>query len=114
MLQTLILGNVVVSAIITKLDQARKCGKNMNKSKNYCQICGLLRQRFSNHGSRPKCESPRLHGWVAKPCKLPHVKKKDLRTQHFKSKDSFLREHYDFKTKIKMQDKSKLPLVLFQ
>ena len=36
-------------------------------------------QRFSNHGS------PSLCGWVARACKLPHAKEKDLRTQDFKS-----------------------------
>ena len=55
-------------------------------------------QRFSNHGS------PRLYGWIAKACKLPHVKEKDLRTQNFKNEDPFLREHYDFKTKIKKSE----------
>ena len=60
-----------------------------------------LSQRFSNHGSRPECESRRLREWVAKACKLPPVKEKDLRTQDFKSDDPFLREHYDCKTKIK-------------
>ena len=33
------LGNVVVSATIMKLDQARKC-KNINKSRNQSQTCG--------------------------------------------------------------------------
>ena len=36
-------------------------------------------QCFSNHRSRPKTGSPRLCGWVAKACKLPHLK--DLRAQ---------------------------------
>ena len=61
-------------------------------------------QRISNHGSRPKCESPRLCGWVAKACKLPHVKEKDLRTRDFKNQDPFLKEHYNFKTKIKKSE----------
>ena len=59
-----------------------------------------LAQRFSNHGSRPKSGSPRLRGWVAKPYQLPHVKEKDLRIQDCKSEDPYLKEHYDFKTKI--------------
>ena len=46
-----------------------------------------LTQCFSNHGSRPKSGSPRLCGWIAKACKLPHVKEKDLRTQDFKSEE---------------------------
>ena len=62
------------------------------------------RQRFSNHGSRPKCELPRLRGWIAKACKLLHVKEKDLGTHDFKSEDPFLREHYDFKTEIKKSE----------
>ena len=45
-----------------------------------------------------------LKPWVAKACKLPHVKEKDLRTQDFKSEDPFLREHYDFKTKIQKSE----------
>ena len=57
------------------------------------------RQDYAD-GSRPKCGSPRLRGMVAKTCKLPHVKEKELRTQNFKSENRFLREHYDFKTKI--------------
>ena len=57
------------------------------------------RQDYAD-GSRPKCGLPRLRGMVAKTCKLPHVKEKELRTQNFKSENSFLREHYDFKTKI--------------
>ena len=61
-------------------------------------------QRFSNHGLRLKCESPRLHGWVATACKLLHVKEKNLRTRDFKNEDPFLREHYDFKTKIKKSE----------
>ena len=64
----------------------------------------VLTQRFSNHASRSKCESPRLCGWVVKACKLPHMKEKDLRTQDFKSEDSFLRDHYDFKTKIQKSE----------
>ena len=40
-----------------------------------------LHQCFSNHGS------PRLCGWVAKPCKLPHVKEKDLRAQDLRSEE---------------------------
>ena len=63
-----------------------------------------IEQRFSNHGLRPKCESPRLREWVAKACKLPHVKEKNLRTGDFKNEDLFLREHYDFKTKIKKSE----------
>ena len=43
----------------------------------------------------------KTNGWVAKACKLPRVKEKDLRTQDFKSKDPFLREHYVFQPKIK-------------
>ena len=46
-----------------------------------------LMQRFSNHGSRPKCGSPRRCGWVAKACKLLHPKEKGLRTQDFKNED---------------------------
>ena len=55
-------------------------------------------------GYDPKCELPRLHRWVAKACKLLHVKEKDLYIQDFKSEDPFLREHYDFKTKIKKSE----------
>ena len=55
-------------------------------------------------GLQPKCESPRLCRWVAKACKLPHIKEKDLRTQDFKSADPFLREHYDCKIKIKKSE----------
>ena len=40
-----------------------------------------LGQCFSNHGS------PRLCGWVAKPCKLPRVKEKDLRAQDLRSEE---------------------------
>ena len=40
-----------------------------------------LTQCFSNHGS------PRLCGWVAKACKLPHVKEKHLRTQDLRSEE---------------------------
>ena len=69
----------------------------------YMYYCPL-KQRFSNHGSRPKCGSPKLCGWVAKACKLPHEKEKDLGTQDFKSEDPFLRERYDFKTKIKKSE----------
>ena len=53
-----------------------------------------LYQCFSNHGSS------RLCGWVAKACKLPPVKKKDLRTRFEKWK-TFLRCHYEFKRKMK-------------
>ena len=42
-----------------------------------------------------------LKPWVAKACKLPHIKEKGLRTQDFKSEDPFLKEHYDITTKIK-------------
>ena len=51
-----------------------------------------LRQCFSNHGSQPKSGLPRLCEWVAKACKLPHVKEKDLRAQdlRFKVKTFFL------------------------
>ena len=60
-----------------------------------CKVFFLcLRQRFSNHGS------PRLRGMVAKTCKLPHAKEKELRTQDFKSENPFLKEYYDFKMKI--------------
>ena len=41
----------------------------------------LFNAAFSNHGL------PRQCGWVAKACKLPHVKEKDLRTQDFRSKE---------------------------
>ena len=51
-------------------------------------------------GSRPKCGSPRLRGMVAKTCKLPHVKEKQLRKKDFKNEILFSTEHYDFKTKI--------------
>ena len=61
-------------------------------------------QRFFKHGSQPKCESPRLRRWVSKACKLPHLKEKDLRTRDFKNENSFLRELYDFKTKIKKSE----------
>ena len=44
-------------------------------------LCNGLQQCFSNHGS------PRLCGWVAKPCKLPHVKEKDLRAQDLRSEE---------------------------
>ena len=44
--------------------------------------------------------SPRLRGMIAKTCKLPHVKEKELRTKDFKNEILFLTEHYDFKTKI--------------
>ena len=40
-----------------------------------------LTQCFLSH------ESPRLRRWVAKACKLPHVKEKDLRTQDFRSEE---------------------------
>ena len=36
--------------------------------------------------------------------KLPHIKEKDLRTQDFKSEDHFLRDHYDFTTKIQKSE----------
>ena len=36
--------------------------------------------------------------------KLPHIKKKDLRTKYFKSEDLFLRDHYGFKTKIEKSE----------
>ena len=36
--------------------------------------------------------------------KLPLIKEKDLRTQDFKSKDPFLGDHYNFKTKIKKSE----------
>ena len=39
-------------------------------------------------------------GMVSKAYKLLHVKEKKLRTQDFKSENPFLKEHYDFKTKI--------------
>ena len=55
-------------------------------------------------GRDPNVGRSRLCGWVAKACKLPHVKEKDRRTQDFKREDPFLREHYDFKTKIKKSD----------
>ena len=37
--------------------------------------------------------------------KLPHIKQKDLCTQDFKRDNSFLRDHYDFKTKIQKSEK---------
>ena len=36
--------------------------------------------------------------------KLPHIKEKDLCTQDFKSEDPFLRDHYNFKTKIRKSE----------
>ena len=39
-----------------------------------------------------------------KACQLQHVKEKDLRTQDFKSENPYLREHYDFKTKIQKSE----------
>ena len=48
-----------------------------------------LPQRFSSQGSRPKCGSPRLRGWVAKACQLLYAKEKDFRTQDFKSEDQW-------------------------
>ena len=46
--------------------------------------------------------------WVAKTMQmgheLLHIKEKDLHTQDFKSEDSFLREHCNFKTKIKRSE----------
>ena len=36
--------------------------------------------------------------------KSPHIKQKDLCTQDFKSEDHFLRDHYDFKTKIQKSE----------
>ena len=36
--------------------------------------------------------------------KLQHIKKKDLRTQDFKSEDPLLRDHYGFKTKIQKSE----------
>ena len=70
--------------------KAMRMGRDLNVS----------RQDYAD-GLRPKCESPRLRGWVTKACKLPHLKEKDLRTQDFKSEEPFLRKHCDFKTKIK-------------
>ena len=52
-------------------------------------ILHALTQCFSNHGSQPKSGSPRLCGWVAKVCKLPHVKEKDLRAQDLRSEEPF-------------------------
>ena len=57
-----------------------------------------LDQRFSNH------VSPRLRGWIEKACKLQHIKEKDMRIRAFKSDERFLREHYEFKTKIKKSE----------
>ena len=48
--------------------------------------------------------SPGLHGMVAKACKLPNVKEKELCTQDFKSETLFLREHYNFKMKIQKSE----------
>ena len=70
------------------------------RSKNATKFRNRLHQRFSNHGSQPKCGSPTLCGWVAKACKLPRVKEKNLRTEDFRSEKPSLRDHYDFKTKI--------------
>ena len=36
--------------------------------------------------------------------KLPHMKEKDLCTQDFKSKNPFLRNHYNFKMKIQKSE----------
>ena len=36
--------------------------------------------------------------------KLPHIKEKDLCTQDFKSENPFLRDHYNFETKIRKSE----------
>ena len=55
MFQSLILGNVVVSAMIMKSDQAKKYKKKINNFKNQCQTCGFSRvcgnaYKFLLHG----------------------------------------------------------------
>ena len=98
--------HVLVTACASKLVLVKrsslgitKCGiQGRHGVVNNCAMSSRnsLLQLFSNYGSQPKCASPRLCRWAVKACKLP----RDLRTQEFKSEDSFLRDHYDFKTKI--------------
>ena len=63
------------------------------------RIAKTMRMSRDPNVSRQDCAE-----WVAKACNLTHVKEKDLRVQDFKSEYPFLREHYDFKTKIKKSE----------
>ena len=53
------------------------------------------RQDYAD-GSRLKCGLPKLRGMVAKTCKLPHVKEKELRTQDFNSENPFFKRTLRF------------------
>ena len=75
--------------------------------------CLLITQVFTtdyNRGREPMTREPDVAllitasgSFVAKH-KLPHIKEKDLRTQDFKSEDPFLRDYYNFKTKIQQSE----------
>ena len=65
---------------------------------------------YQTSGRKPMAHKPDVAflitasgSFVAKH-KLLHIKEKDLRTQDFKSEDPFLRDDYDFKTKIEFSE----------
>ena len=65
---------------------------------------------FQTRGREPMAREPdgalliTASGFFVATRKLPHIKETDLRTQDFKIEDLFLRDHYDFKTKIQKSE----------